>query len=131
MKTQVHASENEIPFRSELEQVCWDTWLPTIDHLSAYYEPITLRTSGGKYTPDFLMVMPNLTMVYVEVKGSWKARGGPTSRRRLREAAATFGWMANFIAVLPEKERQENKKKVVDNWIVEKYGTWGGDDYFV
>ena len=123
----VHGAINNIPFRSQLEETCWNEWLPTIDHLSAYYEPVTLRMEGGNYTPDFAIVMPDMTLVYVEVKGSWKARGGALSRKRLRQAADEYAWMGNFVAVLPAKTRRKAGKMIVTDWIIEKYGAWDGE----
>ena len=80
----------EPSFRSKLEEKAWKEWLPTIQHKLAMYEAMTLQTAGGKYTPDFVIVTPEDTLIFVEVKGSWKQRGGARSKRILREAASQF-----------------------------------------
>ena len=54
------------------------------------YEPVTLRVPGGKYTPDFLHILENGQMVFVEIKGSKHQRNYRDARSKLRAAAAVY-----------------------------------------
>jgi hypothetical protein len=72
------------------------------------YEPIRLRLAKlTTYTPDFLLLGDtgdlwsqsftdvgsfSTHMVFVEVKGSWKAKGAAVSRNKLKIAAEMYPW---------------------------------------
>lgn len=102
----------EPSFKSKLEKRAWEQWIPTQQAARVFYEPLTLRLTGGNYTPDFLLVMPDHSLRIVEVKGSWKAyQSGRTSRRNLRQAAIEFAWLGRFYSLLPDK-RGWNLKEV-------------------
>lgn len=55
-----------------------------------HYEPVRFAIPGGKYTPDFLHVLEDGRIVFVEVKGSKKQRGYRSSRQKLRAAAEMY-----------------------------------------
>lgn len=51
------------------------------------YEPETFNLPGGKYTPDFRMIMSDCGIVFVEIKGSRYQHGYRDARSKLRAAA--------------------------------------------
>ena len=57
-----------------------------------YYEPFTIKLPGGKYTPDFLHILANGTIVFVEIKGSRKQPNYRDARSKLRAAAEIHPW---------------------------------------
>ena len=57
-----------------------------------YYEPLSVNLPGGRYTPDFLAIMENGLLVFVECKGSKSQRGYRDARAKLRAAAALCPW---------------------------------------
>ena len=122
----VKSTGQENQYRSGLEELFAREWIPTMNVDFWMYEAVVLKTGGGNYTPDFLLVHPDKTMTYVEVKGSWKQRGGDRSKRILREAAAMFSWQASFVAILPTKQRRRKGVLSVDGWSIEDYSAkWG------
>lgn len=54
------------------------------------YEPLALNIPGGRYTPDFLYILENGQMVFVEIKGSKRQKNYRDARSKLRAAAAVF-----------------------------------------
>ncbi len=100
--------EPGLKFRSKTERRAWENyqqWLPQ-PHLNRLvkmkFEPIVFHLAGGNYTPDFMLVFDDGEMWFVEVKGSWKAyQSGRSSKRNLKQAAAEFGWIGKFFALLP------------------------------
>ena len=54
------------------------------------YEPMAFYIPGGRYKPDFMHILENGEIVFVEVKGSKKQRGYVSSRQKLRAAAEVF-----------------------------------------
>jgi predicted nuclease of restriction endonuclease-like RecB superfamily len=58
-----------VPMRSRLEA----HWAQRLDGLGAnwWYEPRRFTDETGQYLPDFKVVLPADTTVYLEVKGSW------------------------------------------------------------
>lgn len=121
MKVIIQNPNPPIKFRSTLEKLAWEQWLPTQTYLRVAYEPMTFHLAGGKYTPDFMLVLPNKTLLFVEVKGSWKNKGGARSKRILKEAAAQMNFMGKFIALLPKKTRRLKGKITVEAWTIEEY----------
>lgn len=94
----------EIKFKSKTEERAWREWVPTMGCVKALYEPITLHLPSGRYTPDFLLLMPTREMLFVEVKGSWNAyQSGRSSKKSLIEAANVFWFMGRWHSLLPEK----------------------------
>ena len=60
--------------------------------VKTYYEPFVVNLPGGKYTPDFMHLMSNGLVVFVEIKGSKAQRGYRDARSKLRAAAALHPW---------------------------------------
>lgn len=58
--------------------------------LRLVYEPITFNLPGNRYTPDFMAVLADGRVVFVEIKGSTKQRGYRDARSKLRAAADMF-----------------------------------------
>ena len=54
------------------------------------YEPVRWKIPGGHYTTDFMAILDNGEVVFVEVKGSRKQRNYRDARSKLRAAAATY-----------------------------------------
>ena len=96
--------EPEIEFKSKTEKRAWEQWIPTVDPVAAYYEAIRVRLNSGKYTPDFLLRMPNRELWLIEVKGSWNAyQSGRSSKKSLLEAAKLYWWLGRWFSLLPKK----------------------------
>lgn len=91
-------------FKSKTEERAWNEWVPTIGCVKALYEPIALYLPSGRYKPDFLLLMPDREMWFIEVKGSWNAyQSGRSSKKSLLEAANTFWFMGRWHSLLPKK----------------------------
>jgi len=71
------------------------------------YEPIALRYAGNYYTPDFFYILDDGRGVFVEIKGSKKARGYRETRSKLRACAKTYGWWTFCEAVGGERNGYE------------------------
>ena len=54
------------------------------------YEACKWKLPGGWYTPDFMAVLDDGRVVFVEVKGSRKQRGYRDARSKLRAAAELY-----------------------------------------
>ena len=112
--------QSKLEFRSNLEKLAWYEWLPTVEHKSAYYEPFGLNCSNGRYTPDIVIVLPDDTLLIVEVKGSWKQKGATASKLKLQVAANEYEWLGKFIALLPDTMKRENGGLKVTKWKTEE-----------
>ena len=55
-----------------------------------FYEPVRWKIPGGHYTPDWLAIMENGTVIFVEIKGSRKQRNYRDARSKLRAAAELY-----------------------------------------
>jgi hypothetical protein len=60
--------------------------------VQTYYEPFSIKLPGGSYTPDFLHILDNGGMIFVEIKGSKHQRNYRDARSKLRAAAALHPW---------------------------------------
>ena len=56
------------------------------------YEPCRWVIPGGHYKPDWLCVLSDCRVVYVEVKGSKNQRGYRDARAKLRAAKSVYPW---------------------------------------
>lgn len=63
------------------------------------YEPVAFYVPSGRYKPDFMHILEDGTMIFVEVKGSKKQKGYRSSRQKLREAANVFPMFTWVMAV--------------------------------
>lgn len=54
------------------------------------YEPCRWVISGGHYTPDFMAVLEDGRVVFVEIKGTKKQRNYRDARSKLRAAATIY-----------------------------------------
>jgi len=63
------------------------------------YEPVTFNIPGGRYKPDFMHVLADGRIAWVEVKGSKKQRGYRESRSKLRAAASIHPWFIWIEAI--------------------------------
>ena len=72
------------------------------------YEPMSFRLPGGSYLPDFMHLLEDGRIVYVEIKGSKHQKGYRDARSKLRAAAELHPWFTWIEA------RQER-----GSWIVE------------
>ena len=60
--------------------------------VKTYYEPFTVNLPGGRYTPDFMHILGNGQIVFVEIKGSKAQKGYRDARSKLRAAAELHPW---------------------------------------
>ena len=60
--------------------------------LQQNYEPITFSIPGGVYTPDFLYILNNGNMLFVEIKGSKEQKNYRDARSKLRACAEVYYW---------------------------------------
>ena len=67
------------------------------------YEWVTFRLPGGTYTPDFMVILSDGRLVFIEVKESAYAKGYRDSRSKLRSAAALNPWFYFVMAVYGRK----------------------------
>ena len=56
------------------------------------YEPCRWKIPGGHYTPDWLCVLSDGRIVFVEVKGSKRQKNYRDARSKLRAAKAIRPW---------------------------------------
>jgi len=77
--------------------------------LAMRYEPVRFRIPGGHYTPDFMHILADRTIAFVEIKASRKQKGYRDARSKLRAAAELYPWFHWFEARLTR-----------DGWEVEK-----------
>ena len=54
------------------------------------YEPQRFKIPGGHYTPDWLALMSDGRVVYVEVKGSKRQKGYRAARSKVRAAQEIY-----------------------------------------
>ena len=54
------------------------------------YEPISLKLPCGNYTPDFMVILSDGRVVFVEVKGSTRQKNYRDARSKLRAAAEVY-----------------------------------------
>ena len=78
-----------------------------IEVVEMRYEPCRWAIPGGHYMPDFLCVMSQGQIIFVEVKGSKKQKGYRDARSKLRAAAEIYPFFS-WVEVVEE-----------DNWRVE------------
>lgn len=67
------------------------------------YEPMAFYIPGGRYRPDFMHILEDGKIVFVEVKGSKKQKNYRDSRAKLRAAAEVFSfftWIMSLDLVL-------------------------------
>ena len=62
------------PYRSQLEQRVANEWIPTLNPIMWGYEPHRFDLDGVRYTPDFILLLPDLSVVVVEAKGEYHNR---------------------------------------------------------
>lgn len=67
------------------------------------YHPVTFRLPGETYTPDFLHVMADGALIFIEVKGSAHQRNYRDARSKLRSAAEVFAWAAFYETIVNGK----------------------------
>ena len=60
------------------------------------YEPLTFNLPGNNYTPDFMCILGDGKILFVETKGSRRAKNYRDARSKLRLAASVHSW-ATFI----------------------------------
>lgn len=58
--------------------------------LKMAYEPMTFNLPGNRYTPDWLVVLEDGRLVFVEIKASRRQKNYRDARSKLRLAAATW-----------------------------------------
>ena len=75
------------------------------------YHPISFYLPGGSYTPDFLHVLADGRLVFVEIKGSTKQRNYRDARSKLRAAAALYRW-ASFYEVIVSRDSVEKIEEI-------------------
>lgn len=81
---------------------------------------LSFNLPANTYTPDFMYVMKNGDIVFVEVKGSPFQQGYRDSIAKLR-MCATLNYYWKFIMVMPDKE-SKNGWKVTEIPPDEEYG---------
>jgi hypothetical protein len=101
-------------FDSKLEKRAWTEWVPGQGAAGAFLHPFVLHLTGGNYTPDIVLLMPDGELRVIEVKGSWSADlSGRSSKRNLEQAAIEFAWLARFYSLMPVKPNR---------WELKEYG---------
>lgn len=70
---------------------------PVVD---TYYHAVTVHLAGERYTPDFLHLLRDGRLVFVEVKGSTKQKGYRDARSKLRAASVMFRWATWYEAIV-------------------------------
>lgn len=75
------------------------------------YEPRKfILAKKTTYTPDFEYVKPNGDKVYVEIKGSWMAKGAQVTRVKIKVAAA-LNPEYTFIGVVIQNHKIKKEEK--------------------
>lgn len=86
------------PYRSKTEaawanvNALWvGEWFQT-PVLETRYEPLTFHVPGGSYTPDFMNLLADGRIVFVEVKGSTHQKNYRDARAKLRAVRDLYPW---------------------------------------
>jgi hypothetical protein len=64
------------------------------------YHPVTFRLPGGSYTPDFLHILADGRLVFVEIKGSTHQKNYRDARSKLRATAELYAWATFYEAIV-------------------------------
>lgn len=113
IKVTVDIGDIRLKFDSKTEFRAWhevdDWWTGGLDKVEN--KPIALYLPGRiHYTPD-LLIVDNGRLNFIEVKGSFAAyQSGRNSKSNLKVAATHFQWMADFYALVVEKNKWKLEK---------------------
>jgi len=77
------------------------------------YEPCRWAIPGGHYTPDWLAILDDGRVVFIEVKGSKKQRNYRDARSKLRAAAAMYPFFSWCETVEEDGWRVEMVKEAL------------------
>lgn len=77
-----------------------------LDVVCSVYEWMSLRLPGGLYTPDFMSLLNDGQVIFVEVKETRMMQSYRDSRSKLRTAAALNPWFTFVMAVWKRKEKR-------------------------
>lgn len=83
----------EPEYDSLLERDAVRDWLPRNQYIAWWYQPLIFHLPSGNYTPDLMMMMPDKTLAFVEVKG-WN-KNLRADKRKYKEAVQ-FVWWARW-----------------------------------
>jgi hypothetical protein len=96
-----------LPAFDSKENVWWSQYgdLLIADELGqrvmlSQYQPVTFHLPGGRYTPDFLHILADGRLVFVEIKGSTHQRNYRDARSKLRAAAELYAWTTFYEAIV-------------------------------
>ena len=98
MRAKAQLSRIMSPYRSKAEEawaVIGSMWIEDEFKLKVareLYEPFSFNLPGGSYTPDFLYILEDGSMVFCEVKGSKLQKNYRDARSKLRAAAELHPW---------------------------------------
>lgn len=86
------------PYRSKAEEQ-WSVinamWVGDwfrVSVIETRYEPLTFHVPGGTYTPDFMNILEDGRIVFVEVKGSKAQKNYRDARSKLRAVRELYPW---------------------------------------
>lgn len=102
-------SIHNTPYKSQLENRVAQEWIPSLDPMMWGYEPMTFDLDGVRYTPDFILLLKNLSVVVVEAKGEYHNRRATRQVFRQlahRNPSVFFCWL----------ERKNNDW--IDQWFI-------------
>ena len=98
---------------SHAEERFRDRFAPSMGWEVLMYEPCSIWISGAfRYTPDFLVRLPDGRLAFVEVKGSFRLQ----SQSRSRLAFADASTRTPGFAFLWAKEHKKHKTFSVEFW---------------
>lgn len=63
------------------------------------YEPVSFYLEGGRYKPDFMHILLDGRVVFVEIKGSRRARGYKEGRIKFNAVTDKHPWFVWVMAV--------------------------------
>ena len=96
--------EHRDKYDSEAERLVAETWLPRQDTLIWGHHELSIILPGGRYTPDFHMILSDGVFCVIEVKGILRGKFGQKitrqshrdSRAKFRAARELWSW-ARFV----------------------------------
>jgi len=89
-------------FKSTTELRAWKEWLPTINPIAKWYEPVRFYLpSRTTYRPDIVALTQERELWFIEVKGSWDAyNSGRAQKKALKEAAVAYAQWGRFFSLI-------------------------------
>lgn len=108
-RVKARARVNERGTKSNLESRWMDyggiviSSIVNLPVVKTIYEPFSLNIPGGGYTPDFLHILGDGSIMIVETKGNIRMKNARDSRTKFRAAAEVFAFFSFvWVEMIPD-----------------------------